>query len=329
MTNISINCDKVYLVTVNYTSQQALIELTTSIKLLNFDISKIKLLIVDSSNDLNSNFLNLPKELESEIIALPENRGFAYALNIGLKTARCQASTLKGNSFIWIINPDTRLHPESLKVLLENSQPDQILGSLISQEGFEPKCLIWGAGGFIDQNLDVSMGKYNQPLSEAGNIPFECDYVPGCSMFFPSNILADDFPFLPEEYFLYFEETDWCIKLREKGLMLKIIPSCLVEHKSEPAKMESQFRVYFYNRNSNLFKLWNYKNTKDKFKLLLKIALGIPKLCWLVIKEKNPALRKTFTAHLYASIDTVNIFLKLKSNLSILSARRLKYLLKP
>jgi GT2 family glycosyltransferase len=281
----------------------------TSIEGLNNKLSEIKLLIIDSSNDFLELESNKKWNFDYEIIRLPRNMGFAHACNIGIRMASCYSRYEKTNSYIWLINPDTNLHTDSLNQLKIFSRKDTILGSLITQESFSQDSKIWGAGGFIDKDLNVSMKGYDEKLETAPKDIFDCDYIPGCSVFFNSELINENFIYIPEIYFLYFEETEWCLRLKNKGMKLKITPSSLIEHSGAPEKMASPFRVYFYNRNNLLFKLRNLQTNQEKLKLIIKSISEIPKLIWKTLKEKDPKMKLTFKAHLLAKTDSIKLFL--------------------
>ena len=302
-----------YIVTVNYKSEQVLVNFLKSINNLRHSESILKIIIIDSSGELNPISVSSISNHQVELIRLPLNQGFAYAANIGLRTCLQRSKVDKINSYAWLLNPDTLVHPEALASLIENISPQIILGSAVTNDGFTPDSTIWGAGGTIDRSLNVDMQYHSEPLRNIPTTPYEFDYIPGCSMFIPLQIL-EKHGFMPEEFFLYFEETDWCLKLKKEGIKLKIVPQSLIQHISETGKMDAPYRVYFYNRNQIYFKFKNLGQSSDKLKLLLKTISKIPKLLYLVAKEKDLNLKNTFLAHLLANFDVLRMLLIYATN---------------
>ena len=58
----------------------------------------------------------------------------------------------------------------------------------------------------------------------------ETDFITGCLMLFDKQVL-DEVGFLDESYFLYFEDADFCIRAKKKGVKLYYDPSLVIQHK--------------------------------------------------------------------------------------------------
>ena len=95
--------------------------------------------------------------------------------------------------------------------------------------------------------------------------PIATDYVSGASLFIRSSVLRDAGR-LPEQYFLYFEETDWCMKVRSRGHELRVFPTCSIFHakRSESAALPTPAYLYYFVRNSFLFVQKYAPETLDK-----------------------------------------------------------------
>ena len=85
---------------------------------------------------------------------------------------------------------------------------------------------------------------------------YDVDYVAGTSLFCRTK-LFDEVGLIPERYFLYFEETDWCLKARKKGHRVAVIPSSQIYHtkRSQVGKLPTKTYFYYYIRASVLFML--------------------------------------------------------------------------
>jgi GT2 family glycosyltransferase len=288
---------QVLIISVNYNSTRSVKGLIESIRELKIDDIKLSGLILDVTQDLEENVL--PESFFRIII--PENRGYAYALNIGLKMA-----LEMGVDYCWILNPDVVLNTDSLSPLVALSEKNSpaLIGSLVySLVNGEVSSEPWGMGGFINSSGEVSMGNEipEDLKGDTGKQFFECDYVPGCSIFLPTSILSE-VSYLAEDYFLYFEETEWCLRAKIKGIKSIISVDSKVWHGVYQGKAEEPFRVYFYNRSKKLF-TWRNKsffgidgsfivqNVKSLFVLLSNLYRA-PK-----------DMKNTFKAHFYAALD--------------------------
>lgn len=75
--------------------------------------------------------------------------------------------------------------------------------------------------------------KHGESYSEKNDILKinQTDYTTGSSLFF-SLELSGIIGLMDESYFLYFEETDWCLRARKYGYQIGIIASTALEHKT-------------------------------------------------------------------------------------------------
>lgn len=309
---------QVLILSVNYNSSESLSSLLESVRTL--EVGEVKLLgiILDVSGELEG--VELPDNFI--VVKIPENRGYAYALNVGLKMG-----LELGVDYYWILNPDLILGERSLVSLLRVAQDNvtSIIGSSVfslSNENLDR--VPWGIGGFIDSRGQVSMGDC---LPKAGESVLECDYVPGCSMFLSSEVLSK-ISYMPEDYFLYFEETEWCLRAKAKGVDSIIASNSEVWHRVYEGKLEEPFRVYFYNRARKLF-LWRNRSyfgiganfIGDNLRSLFSTGRSV----LLAHRE----MKLTFRAHFYAALDFLLFAFVLSDRriLAKLSRKRIESLL--
>ncbi len=205
------------------------------------------------SNDLDAQaFASLCREFpECTVIQSDDNLGYAGGNNLGLRLIQEQDF-----EYVWIVNPDTVLPDGFLARILEIADTNEntaIFGSKILF-GDRPD-LIWFGGGVIDwedgieaKHLYIGKAKASMP-----NTPFSCDYVTGASLFFRKSLL-NDVGFLPEHYFLYFEETHWCLTAAERGHAITMFPETHLYHhkRSEDGGAPTPTFLYYYCRNALL-----------------------------------------------------------------------------
>jgi len=180
----------------------------------------------------------LPRAGAIGFVPIPGNLGYAGGNNVGLRFfAR------HGVEFAWIMNNDT--------FLLEGSST-----TLVAAARLRPEVGIWGASlrspegvqysGAVIQLDDFSL----KPVHGAAAIeqdPFS--YVSGCSLFF-SLRRASELGFLPEDYFLYYEDPAFSMEFRKRGFPLSVASGVSVHHEeSLSTGRRSPLMEYYSRRN--------------------------------------------------------------------------------
>ena len=173
------------------------------------------IIIVDSASP-NKTGEKLKTE-SIKLILLEENKGFAYACNKGIEQSNAD--------YIWLLNPDTTVEPMALIELIKASMENNdvlAFGSKVLYGHSEDK--IWSAGGRVNlENQEVSMIGNMEDANTSYLENHFCDYLPGCSIFAKAKVFKKYK--LPEHYFMYFEETDWCYSLSKSPCLLYTSPS--------------------------------------------------------------------------------------------------------
>lgn len=237
----------------------------------------------------------------------PENCGFAAGANIGIKN--CLA---RGAEFVWLLNPDTACRPDALDALLEAARQNPgvaAFGSKIvygqkhdsAKDG--SKDIIWGAGGSIDfESGTTSMRGTGETDAGQYNQAELCSYLPGCSLFIRKSAISA-LGYLPEDYFLYFEETAWCAAAIRAGQKLLFVPQSVVEHYVVENKMQQPYVVFFYNRNERRF-WYRFGNGQIKKQVLKNLLFrSIPSSIRGYLAASDSSVREVFAAHLLSALD--------------------------
>ena len=163
------------------------------------------------------------------------NAGFAAGNNIALRPA------LMGShapDYFWLLNPDTTVDAEALEALvtfLDTNRRAGIAGSRIFEPGtagpiaFRFPSLI----GELDNGLGLSpfsrLVKRWATVQQVSDEPKRVDWVAGASMLVRRDALLAAGP-MDEQYFLYFEETDFCLQALRAGWTCWYVPSSHVTH---------------------------------------------------------------------------------------------------
>lgn len=209
---------------------------------------KGSLYLVSNDEDIEA-FIRLCQIFpEAIVIQSPANLGYAAGNNLALKKIM-----ESGHDYILLMNPDVVPEDNFIKKMesaLDKDEDVEIASPAILF-GDRPD-IVWYCGGLIDleNGFMASHLHIGESVSTLPAESFDVDYCTGAALFFRSSLLKKA-GFLPEEYFLYFEETDWCLKVRKMGGLCRIYPDIRALHykRSENAGLPTDTFLYYYSRN--------------------------------------------------------------------------------
>ncbi|WP_439503609.1 glycosyltransferase family 2 protein [Methylophaga sp.] len=208
------------------------------------DKSRDRIVIVDNQSpddsfEVLSNFVVSSNFTEHvDVVLADKNGGFSYGNNLAIKTAVEKYKTPP--SFVWLLNPDTQVLDEALTNLVSffESYPNAgILGSRLESENGAPQESAFNFSSLASEMLtSTSIGYLNRIFSKSlvslnyiPDSPTRCDWVAGASMFIRYSVI-EDIGLMDETYFLYFEETDFCLQTIRAGWECWYVPTSRVTH---------------------------------------------------------------------------------------------------
>lgn len=253
----------VYIILVNYNGINDTINCIDSLSKIKYD--NYKILVVDNASRDGS--VKKIKDKNIELIELKENIGFAGGNNKGIEVA------LKENAdYVLLLNNDTEVEPYFLNHLVDRAEKDKSIGCVGGKiYYFDNKNIIWFAGGKINRFTgkthhigadEIDKGMYD--------VPMEQDYITGCMMLVRTSVFRKT-GFMKDTYFLYYEETDWCVRMRNDGYKLIYEPNAVIYHKvSNSTKNINEVVKYYYDRNSYWFIMNNYGLESKIFMFIYK-----------------------------------------------------------
>jgi GT2 family glycosyltransferase len=250
---------KVKIITVHYGKIKTTLNCLSSLSHLT-NLSDL-ILINNSQSNIDKTIKKKIKQVS--IINNPQNLGYPAALNIGIKLA------LKNNpQFILIINNDVIVKKNFLKELLSFSKKQR--ADLISPKILDQNSKIWFDGGEIDKN------RYT-----AGHKKGKTDFLSGCCLLIRKKVF-DKIGFFDEDYFMYYEDVDFCLRARKAGFKLGIVDKAIVYHHIKRSAKGIKLMDYYLARNHLLF-------VKKHGPLFVKIRelIRLPKTLWEHWRKKE------------------------------------------
>jgi N-acetylglucosaminyl-diphospho-decaprenol L-rhamnosyltransferase len=196
----------------------------------------------------------------TRVITAP-NRGFSASNNLGI------AAT--SGEFVLLLNPDAELEPRSLSILVERAHSDARIGMvaprILNADGSMQRGS-FGSFPTLASTLALQIGRRFDRLrggvglaASERRISGQVDWVTGAAMLVRRAAIVDVGP-MDEGFFLYFEDVEWCHRMRDRGWEVVIEPgaSC-VHHLGKagggPVTASRAYRESFY-RYCRIYRLW-------------------------------------------------------------------------
>jgi GT2 family glycosyltransferase len=214
------------------------------------DYPGYRIIVVDNGSTDDSVSHLKQKFPDLDIIENDANLGFGGGNNVGIGQALAS-----GADYIWLLNNDTLVAPDSLSKLVylaEGNAAIGMVGSKIFYYGHPQK--IWYAGAYwTADGGNISYRGYDQEDAGLYDEPCEVDFITGCSMLAKAALIRQ-IGLMPEEFFLYWEDSSWSRTAVEHGWKLYYEPESRVWHKvSASVGDRSALQWYYYTRNHCLF----------------------------------------------------------------------------
>lgn len=188
----------------------------------------VEVVVVDNaSNDNSTDFLKRQK-LNKNVVLVEnrENVGFAKATNQGLKKSK--------GKYKLLLNPDTEVLKGAISALLSFVKTTEDVGivapRLLNPDGSSQPSVIPFPSflGAIREFWFNQKNYYSKYLPQT-DMSIEVDSVVGAAFLITPTALQK-VGLLEERYFMYFEDLDYCRRIRNAGLKVYYLPSAKVVH---------------------------------------------------------------------------------------------------
>lgn len=126
-------------------------------------------------------------------------------------------------------------------------------------------------GSFIDYENKFNVYTPLKSHKDDSLLPevVECDYVPACCMITTKEVLEKVGSF-NTEHFIYWDDMDWCTRVKRENYEIYAINSSRVFHKMGAANHTNTFGLYYFERNRIMFFLKYIEDDKfDNFSNIL------------------------------------------------------------
>ncbi|MBN8836457.1 MAG: glycosyltransferase family 2 protein [Sphingobacteriia bacterium] len=243
---------KVSIIAVNYNHSHITEEMLHSIWQTN-TYPNIELIVVDNGSKINpvtswQEQYPLVTFIRSEI-----NTGFAGGNNIGINRS-C-------GDYIFLVNNDTEFTPGLIETLVHTLESNEKIGMVSPKiKYFDQKNILQYVGYtpmnyYTARNKQVGLmeedhGQYDYMVAPTG-------FAHGAAMMLKRDVIIKA-GLMAENFFLYYEEMDWCDRIKHCGFEIWVNTNALIYHKeSVSVGKRSALKEFFMNRNRILFERRN------------------------------------------------------------------------
>ena len=265
----------VSIISVNFNELEATMEMLVSLE--QSEYPNFEVILVDNGSRQNPGEPVQSRFPNTRFIRSDENLGFAGGNNLGIDIAK--------GEFLFFINNDTEIVPGLIFELVAQFKKIDDLGAISPLIYYHPSVangrnnLVQFAGAteihsITGRNQTLGLGELDNGQFR---IPESTPYAHGAAMMISREVLEKVGP-MPTNFFLYYEELDWCEQIKNAGYKIYIDPLAKIYHKESLAVgRDSPMKTYFLNRNRLLF----IRRNRSKIQLigfwLFLIFIVIPK----------------------------------------------------
>lgn len=268
-----MNNGMIGIVIVNYNGENYQNECILSILKSSYD--NYRIIVVDNMSTDNSMSM-LEKINDDRIIKIyeKENWGVAKGNNIGIRKSKeigCQYTLL--------LNNDTVLERDTIKLLVEKMKTNLVVVPLIL---FYNTDKIWYGGGRFVKYKCVTDHINIKKKRDGVEFKDKYDYAPTCCMLI-NNSVFNEVGYMDENYFVYFDDSDFCMRLKMHKIVIGFCKESVIYHKVSMSTggKKSKISAYYENRNRYYF----YKKYKNYFPYISFLYLHITRIIKYVYGE--------------------------------------------
>lgn len=260
---------KVSIITVNYNQAAVTEELLTSLSSITYP--NYEVWVVDNGSQQNCANL-LQKFPHIHLIIHPENLGFAGGNNLALARA--------SGSYLLLLNNDTEVTPGFLEPMVDACEQQPAIGVM------SPRILFHNSGNLVQYAGTSAINPltcrgftrgYLDQDNEQYNILQQTSLAHGACMLIRKS-LVEQIGTLPEDYFLYYEEYDFCEQAKRAGFEIWYNGFSVIYHKESVSVGKlSPLKSFYMARNRILFARRNFSLINRLTAIAFFLLAAVPK----------------------------------------------------
>jgi GT2 family glycosyltransferase len=231
------------------------------------------------------------------LIRNSENLGFAGGNNVAIEYAMDELKP----DYVLLLNNDTVVDKNFLKELVKTGETNPKIGFVGAKTLFYDKetTIQEAGGGMIDyDHAEVEGIGFNEVDDGSLDSYIEPDYIGGVCVLVKSRVI-EQIGGLDENYFMYWEDVDWCTTGQEHGYRSAYQYQSVIWHKYGSSS-ENNFKMYYLNRNRLYFMRKHTFGMKYLKFLLYFVPYILFETTYQVIRRRDSKMAR---AYFYSLMD--------------------------
>ena len=281
----------VSILTVNYNQAGVTADLLQSLRRVRYP--RIEIVVVDNGSVEDCDWLS-DRYREIQLVKTGENLGFAGGNNFGLPYC--------SGEYVLFINNDVEVEPDFIEPLLE------VFSSFPAVGMASPRIHFYDEPGLIQYAGSTPLNPFTIRNSTIGYRHIDTGqfldsrptaFIHGAAMMVPSRLIVEVGP-MTDDYFLYYEELDWCSRMVKAGYQVIYAGRSLVHHKESVSVGKlSPLKTYYMTRNRLLYARRNFGFGERLVAMLFFCFVSIPKNLAGYVFRGEWSLAKAFLKGVY------------------------------
>lgn len=233
----------------------------------------VRVIVVDNASTDNTVFLIKDGFPEVEVHELTQNVGFGGGNNVGIQLALSSDSTNgqdSSDSFVFLLNQDARIEPDTLERLLFTARTHSEYGILspVHKNGAGTGLDKQFAGYLRESGLD-DVGILDNKEQSLVQDPLSIRFVNAAAWLIREECLRKTGGFHPV-FFMYGEDWELLNRVFSAGFKVGVVPGAVMYHdrESRPPKSSDVREVNYFEIKSLVSKLHPELGIWDRFKII-------------------------------------------------------------
>lgn len=239
---------KVSVISVNYNQPDLTSQFLSSLKKF-IRYSNIEIIVVDNGSVEDHTESLSQKHPGVKFLRSDKNLGFAGGNNIGIRAA--------SGDYLLFANNDTEFSDDMVIPLVQVLDADPAIGVVSPKILYFDRPEVIQYAGFTEMNYKTGrnkcIGQFEIDKGQYDGQSGQTAYAHGAAMMVRKEAIVQA-GLMPEIFFLYYEELDWCEMIKRSGFSIWFEPAAKIYHKeSASVGAASPRKEYYMTRNRILF----------------------------------------------------------------------------
>ncbi len=274
----------VSIITVNYNGWRDTCEMVASFR--KHEICPYEIIVVDNASTGDDVERIAEQCPDIKLVRSKLNLGFAGGNNLGLREA--------SGEYLFFLNNDVIIKAPVLQPLIECLQGGEwgAVSPCIESLYKMGELQYYGYCDLTSVTLRHTTKPYDSSRRNDFLQPHQTDILHGCALMVRRDVI-EHVGSMYEGYFLFYEEFDWSLRMREAGYKLFYEPHAVVYHKEGATIVrKTPLREYYLYRARVMYARRNVKGYRKGLSCLYLLSIVMPTKIVGYLKNKRPDLAK-------------------------------------